>query len=93
MQAPADQAAGTRGARAKLAGLAAVGGLWLLFSSSFARDPVWTGIADGCAAAALMVAAVLLWIARGSRALALGAVLDPARYRRRRRRRGGAGPR
>jgi hypothetical protein len=77
MQAPADLAAGTRGPRAKLAGLVAVGGLWLLFSSSFERDPAWTGIAYACAAATLMAAAVLLWIARGARALVLGVVLIP----------------
>jgi hypothetical protein len=77
MQAPADRAAGSRGPRAKLAGLVAVGGLLLLSFSSFSRDPAWAGIAFACAAATLMAAAVLLWIARGGRALALGVALIP----------------
>jgi hypothetical protein len=77
MQAPADRAAGSRGPRAKLAGLVAVGGLLLLSFSSFSRDPAWAGIAFACAAATLMAAAVLLWIARGARTLALGVVLIP----------------
>jgi hypothetical protein len=77
MQAPADRAAGTRGPRAKLAGLVALGALALLAFSSSSRDPAWTGIAFACAAATLTAAAVLLWTARGARAVVLGVVLIP----------------
>jgi hypothetical protein len=73
--APADRVAGTRGPRAKLAGLAAVAALLPLAFSSVSTDPEWARFAFGVAAAALVGAALVLWIARRRSVVALGVAL------------------
>jgi hypothetical protein len=75
LEAPADRVAGTRGPRAKLAGVVAIAALLALAFSSGAEEPDWTRFVFVAAAAALVAAAVLLWTARRAPALALGAAL------------------
>jgi hypothetical protein len=73
--APADRAAGRRGPRAKLAGVAAAGALVPLAFSSVSTDPGWARFAFGAAAALLIGAALLLWVARRRSAVAAGVAL------------------
>jgi hypothetical protein len=77
MWAPADRVAGTRGPRAVPAGVVAIGALVALMLARGEGGPAWTRFAFVAAAAGLVVAAVLLWIARRPLALAIAVALIP----------------
>ena len=77
MWAPADRVAGTRGPRAVLAGVVATGALVALLFTRDEGGPEWTRFAFLAAAACLVAAAVLLWIARRPLTLALAVALIP----------------
>lgn len=72
LRAPADRAAGERGLRAPLAGLVALATLFPFSVANFeVVHPAWARPAFVLAAAAGIVAAVLLWVARRRVVLAL----------------------
>jgi hypothetical protein len=75
--APADRVAGTRGPRALPAAVVATGALVALLFTRDEGGPEWTRFAFVAAAACLVAAAVLLWIARRPLTLVLAVALIP----------------